>query len=163
MAKSLLETDRCVWAGENGYTTRLCRMEPLEASPKNDIIIGWRKDSPPPEAHVEALSRPVLVCTVIEPCVTEEEGRLPKRVKTQQVSNNVPVTEAEPGTTATLAPDVLSTLSKDYNSDEIGAVHRELLDFLAKPQVKSLDFPLGISLTSILIEGKKPSFSSRSG
>jgi hypothetical protein len=32
--------------GEGGvYTTRLCKMEPLEASPKNDIIVAWKECS----------------------------------------------------------------------------------------------------------------------
>lgn len=43
-AKSLLESDRMKQLGEiGGYTARLCKMVPLEASPKNDIIIAWRE------------------------------------------------------------------------------------------------------------------------
>ena len=51
-AKSLLESDRMMQlvekptvtgAGEGGYIVKLCKMEPLEASPKNDIIVAWGK------------------------------------------------------------------------------------------------------------------------
>ena len=40
-AKTLLEFDRISWVKDLGYKTILTRMHPWEASPKNDIIIGW--------------------------------------------------------------------------------------------------------------------------
>ena len=44
-AKALLETDRRLWLQEEfGYETLLTRMEPWEATPKNDILVAWRKD-----------------------------------------------------------------------------------------------------------------------
>ena len=55
LAKALVETDRLhfirEWAGthslrhgqeaQGGYKAVLCKMEPLEASPKNDVIVAW--------------------------------------------------------------------------------------------------------------------------
>jgi len=42
-AKALLEKDRQLFLEENfGYKTALTRMEPLEATPKNDILIAWK-------------------------------------------------------------------------------------------------------------------------
>lgn len=42
-AKALLETDRRLFMEETfGFRTALTRMEPWEATPKNDIILGWR-------------------------------------------------------------------------------------------------------------------------
>jgi hypothetical protein len=42
MAKSLLETDRCLYLNEvHGYSTKLMQMKPSDASPKNDIIAAW--------------------------------------------------------------------------------------------------------------------------
>ena len=41
-AKALLEHDRLLFAQETyGYKTALTRMDPWEASPKNDILLGW--------------------------------------------------------------------------------------------------------------------------
>ena len=44
-AKALLETDRLLYMKETfGYSDiALTRMDPWEASPKNDILVGWRK------------------------------------------------------------------------------------------------------------------------
>uniref|UniRef100_A0A7S1BC49 Methyltransferase domain-containing protein n=1 Tax=Corethron hystrix TaxID=216773 RepID=A0A7S1BC49_9STRA len=39
-AKMLLEWDRVMWLKSHGYDVKLCKMDPPEASPKNDIIIG---------------------------------------------------------------------------------------------------------------------------
>ena len=42
-AKALLETDRRLFLQEEyGYTTALTRMEPWDASPKNDIVLAWK-------------------------------------------------------------------------------------------------------------------------
>lgn len=42
-AKALLETDRRLYLQETfGYATALTRMEPWEATPKNDILVAWR-------------------------------------------------------------------------------------------------------------------------
>lgn len=44
-AKALLETDRRLFLQETfDYRTALMRMEPWEASPKNDILVAWRED-----------------------------------------------------------------------------------------------------------------------
>ncbi|KAA8499170.1 Glutathione S-transferase C-terminal domain-containing protein [Porphyridium purpureum] len=45
MAKTLLELDRCFAAGESLYCTRLLKLRPLCASPKNDILVGWPQES----------------------------------------------------------------------------------------------------------------------
>ena len=42
-AKTLIEHDRISWAKECGYDAVLTRMEPWNASPKNDIIIAQKK------------------------------------------------------------------------------------------------------------------------
>jgi len=41
-AKALLETDRRLYLEDNMYTTALMKMQPLEVSPKNDILVAWR-------------------------------------------------------------------------------------------------------------------------
>jgi hypothetical protein len=49
-AKAFVETDRRLFLeeqnvnGSNGYRTALTKMEPLEVSPKNDILVAWRQD-----------------------------------------------------------------------------------------------------------------------
>ncbi|KAG7341868.1 methyltransferase domain containing protein [Nitzschia inconspicua] len=47
-AKALLETDRRLFLEEQkfngGYRTALTKMDPLDVTPKNDILIAWRQD-----------------------------------------------------------------------------------------------------------------------
>ena len=44
-AKALLETDRRLYLEEKfGFHTALTRMEPWEATPKNDILLAWKSD-----------------------------------------------------------------------------------------------------------------------
>lgn len=44
-AKALLEMDRQLYLEETfGYCTTLTRMDPWEATPKNDILLAWRPD-----------------------------------------------------------------------------------------------------------------------
>ncbi|GAX25209.1 hypothetical protein FisN_5Lh291 [Fistulifera solaris] len=51
-AKALLETDRSLFLQEAfQYETCLTRMDPWEASPKNDIILAWRQVSQYPSYH----------------------------------------------------------------------------------------------------------------
>ena len=40
-AKAVLETDRRLFLESHGYQTALVRMDPWEATPKNDIIVAW--------------------------------------------------------------------------------------------------------------------------
>jgi Methyltransferase domain len=47
VAKVLLEYDRCLLLQEHGYDTTLTRMQPVTASPKNDIILAWKRPVPP--------------------------------------------------------------------------------------------------------------------
>jgi hypothetical protein len=48
-AKALLETDRRLLLEEHfGYRTALTRMEPWEATPKNDILLAWKDKERPP-------------------------------------------------------------------------------------------------------------------
>jgi hypothetical protein len=47
-AKALLETDRRLFLEEvYSYRTALTRMDPWEATPKNDILMAWRQDIKP--------------------------------------------------------------------------------------------------------------------
>eukprot|EP00523_Entomoneis_sp_CCMP467_P009067 CAMPEP_0168729322 /NCGR_PEP_ID=MMETSP0724-20121128/6140_1 /TAXON_ID=265536 /ORGANISM="Amphiprora sp., Strain CCMP467" /LENGTH=1037 /DNA_ID=CAMNT_0008776195 /DNA_START=8 /DNA_END=3121 /DNA_ORIENTATION=- len=49
-AKSLLETDRKLFLEEAyGYQTALTRMEPWEATPKNDILLAWKPSANSPQ------------------------------------------------------------------------------------------------------------------
>lgn len=51
-AKALLETDRSLFLQETfQYETCLTRMDPWEASPKNDILLAWRRASSYPTYH----------------------------------------------------------------------------------------------------------------
>jgi hypothetical protein len=43
-AKALLETDRRLFLEEQHYCTALLRMEPMDVTPKNDILVAWRHD-----------------------------------------------------------------------------------------------------------------------
>lgn len=43
MCKALVETDRLMYATEQGYETWLVKMNPPECTPKNDILVGLRK------------------------------------------------------------------------------------------------------------------------
>jgi hypothetical protein len=45
IAKALLETDRRLFLEECGYSTALAKMDPLEVTPKNDILVAWRQDA----------------------------------------------------------------------------------------------------------------------
>lgn len=58
LAKLYLEHDRCLWASECGYVTRLTRM-PMgrQASPKCDILYGW-PDAEPLGTRAHAALRP---------------------------------------------------------------------------------------------------------
>jgi hypothetical protein len=46
-AKALLETDRRLFLEEQNskYRTALMKMEPLDSTPKNDILVAWRSDA----------------------------------------------------------------------------------------------------------------------
>lgn len=39
--KTILEADRRCYAEEAGYDTVMSKLEPLEASPMNDVLVGW--------------------------------------------------------------------------------------------------------------------------
>ena len=39
--KTILEADRSCYAREAGYRTAMGKLEPLEASPMNDVLLGW--------------------------------------------------------------------------------------------------------------------------
>lgn len=45
IAKALLETDRRLYLESVGYATALAKMDPLEVTPKNDILVAWRTKS----------------------------------------------------------------------------------------------------------------------
>ncbi len=46
IAKALLETDRRLFLqGRHGYSTALAKMDPLEVTPKNDILVAWRSEA----------------------------------------------------------------------------------------------------------------------
>ena len=45
IAKALLETDRRLYLQSMGYETALAKMDPLEVTPKNDILMAWRPES----------------------------------------------------------------------------------------------------------------------
>ena len=76
VAKLFLETDRLSYAVETyGYDRKcilLTRMEPLDSSPKNDILLGWttsgKLKSPYSETNDANMS--------IDPCVSETERQL---------------------------------------------------------------------------------------
>ncbi|CAL8138352.1 unnamed protein product [Orchesella dallaii] len=40
---TLIDTDRCLYAEENGYNVKLCKIVPETASPKNHILVGVKK------------------------------------------------------------------------------------------------------------------------
>ena len=112
MAKSLLEHDRCLWALENDYTPRLCRMYPLEASPKNDIIVGWPRESTPTAAHMAALSCDLPCESICLPCEPPE------------AASSHPLTETEQR-----VQRIRAELQLEYRDDEIDALWEQLLVF----------------------------------
>ncbi|GAX16914.1 hypothetical protein FisN_5Hh291 [Fistulifera solaris] len=60
-AKALLETDRSLFLQEAfQYETCLTRMDPWEASPKNDIILAWRRASRYSSYHPAKMPADVL-------------------------------------------------------------------------------------------------------
>ena len=44
-AKALLETDRMLFLENNMYKTALMKMQPLNVTPKNDILVAWRRQA----------------------------------------------------------------------------------------------------------------------
>jgi len=67
-AKTLLEWDRVIWLKSKGYSVKLCKMDPPEASPKNDIIIAYNEHSCNDEADfcgkdVRELEKNGIDCT----------------------------------------------------------------------------------------------------
>ena len=146
MAKSLLEHDRCVWAQEKGYQTRLCRMEPLLASPKNDIILGWTDERPLPGLAAEAFSRPIPEAARSGAQETshgsvlgewmeaggEPESKRAKWAGTDEEVARLPALEAE----------AAAALATEYTHDEVDAVKTQLAAFV-KGTETILSFPPG--------------------
>lgn len=59
LCKAYLELDRSLWAAERGYTCFVTRMHRPEATPKADILYGWREGDAPKSADVtRLLTRP---------------------------------------------------------------------------------------------------------
>ena len=61
LAKAYLEHDRALWAAEAGYEAHVTRMHNPAASPKADILFGWRAEAPP-EPDVRALLSVCVLC-----------------------------------------------------------------------------------------------------
>ena len=76
VAKLFLETDRLSYAVETyGYDRKcilLTRMEPLDSSPKNDILLGWTTSGKLKSPYSETNDANML----IDPCVSETELQL---------------------------------------------------------------------------------------
>jgi len=166
MAKSILENDRCAWAGEKGYATRLCRMEPVVASAKNDILIGWPEEDPPLKSHITALSMPLLAEPTAELTAAEtgpreepsssvlggwmEEGGSPRETKRAKVAagegggggGGGGQGGAAGGLEGGLGLEVKSALAKDFTTEEVNTVHSELVAFRDGSETKR-DFPPG--------------------
>lgn len=46
VAKACIDWDRLLWLKEAGFEVRLAKLRPLEATPKNDVLVAWRPDAP---------------------------------------------------------------------------------------------------------------------
>ena len=55
LCKAYLEHDRKLWAVDRGYACHVTRMHRPDATPKADILYGWREGAPPTGARALAL------------------------------------------------------------------------------------------------------------
>lgn len=57
LCKSMMERDRALRCEEAGYETRTVLMDPVTASPKHDVIVGWPMGTTgPPELATQLLA-----------------------------------------------------------------------------------------------------------
>lgn len=123
-AKALLETDRRLWLQEEfAYHTALTRMEPWEATPKNDILLAWRDARGMielgPNLECEADIRRTmeyLVCQPTSSSVSDNNGAS---------NRNGPRDNG------------------DWTEDEAQAIRETLQDFVASDET-TLVFPVGM-------------------
>jgi len=134
-AKALLETDRMLFLENNMYKTALMKMQPLNVTPKNDILVAWRpqvyddttakrKRSPNNTVNIQELfSTPDIECKAdIE--VTKSHLLL------------LPVDNNDSNATCTTAITTNSTSPQkvvdrnDWTNDEEEEIKRTILEFL---------------------------------
>jgi hypothetical protein len=105
-AKAVLETDRCLFLESFAYRTALMRMDPWEATPKNDIIVAWDPTKVTPAD---------TTCFVIP----DPDAQADLQVVTNQLLLLDP----------TAATD-RHTDSSDWTQDEEVEIRRQISDFL---------------------------------
>ena len=88
-AKALLETDRKLYLEERGFHTALCRLEPWDASPKNDVLVAW-KEGPGIRTAVDSIVEAELLQTRV---YLSGHGTEPKRAKQDVASEWTPQEE----------------------------------------------------------------------
>lgn len=132
VAKTLLELDRAMWIEETfNYYVRLCKMEPLHASPKNDIIVGLPKRD---YAHVSSIWRD-------NADTSEDKGssRLPAWIERLRSAILRYRETSEP-----LSKTVLRDFAvMEFGEDDVDRVDGMLAEFARDESKKALVFPQG--------------------
>jgi len=125
-AKALLETDRLLYMKETfGYSDiALTRMDPWEASPKNDILVGWRKKA----NGVGSPYRKISDHAYPPPCSTCNRD-----IDSAIDQLLAPVPEVEN----------VSCVFGDWTEDENGKIEAELRAFIASAN-DTFKFPTGM-------------------
>lgn len=109
-AKAVLETDRRMFLESSGYRTVLTRMDPWEATPKNDIIVAW---------NPAKISPDILVFSVLN-----KDSQADMQVVRSQL--------LEP-----TSGDVQPADSSDWTQEEDEEIQKEILDFLERTKLCS--------------------------
>jgi hypothetical protein len=125
-AKALLETDRRLFLEEQighdcQYHTALMRMDPLDATPKNDILVAWRKD-----LYDESVQK---LFSVPDPKCQQDI----QVAKSQLLMSPLP--DVTSTSESTNAPN--DTGRSDWTAEEEKEIEQKILDFLE--QTKDMD------------------------
>jgi len=126
-AKSLLEMDRQMWIRESAYDVKLMKMSPLNASPKNDILVGCPR--PASRRTDDALD----LCVLAPKLLVRLAGVLRERMVRVDAPDIVPV----PHPPTALIRELAST---EFGADAVDGIERKLDAFEASDVQTDLRF-----------------------
>lgn len=135
-AKALLETDRSLFLQETfAYETCLTRMDPWEASPKNDILLAWRRADTYPLYHPANMPPDVSSEQDIRQTM---DHLLHQNEKSKEQRDSVDWTKEEENEIRKRIEDFFGSKSNDDSKDilvfptRMGGRRRKLIHFVAE-------------------------------
>jgi Methyltransferase domain len=114
-AKAVLETDRRLFLESYAYRTALVRMDPWEATPKNDIVVAWDPTKFSPD---DSLFR-----------ATDHDAEADMQVVRAQLLE-APGHSTTTGSTAADGTHCAVVENSDWTKDEEEEIHTQISDFL---------------------------------